>query len=216
MVTSNLAPAQPDENAPRAPWKLFTDYYVLAIVVLLALFVAAAFFLFQPRILAIKETNAQTQSTLESIIAQRRYLASLEQSVAAAQSIPPDALARVSESLPYQVDQPALIMQLSSAAAQKGIQISSISFSPPHPVVTPVPGAAGAAQAGSVQVVGIQLAVNAQSYLAMKQFLADLETSLQLMDITTLTAGTSGDGTTSYALQLQTYIYSTSTSAAAR
>ena len=216
MVTSNLAPVQPDENAPRAPWKLFTDYYVLAIVVLLALFVAAAFFLFQPRILGIKETNAQTQSTLESTVAQRRYLASLEQSVAAAQSIPPDALARVSESLPYQVDQPALLIQLSSAAAKRGIQISSISFSLPHTLATASTAPVGGATAGSLQVVGIQLSVTAQSYLAMKQFLADLETSLQLMDITTLSAGSSGEGAVSYAVQLQTYIYSSSTPATAR
>ena len=214
MVTSNLTTAKPAEQTERPPSKLFTDYYALVIVALLAVFVAAAFFVLQPRILGVKETNAQTQSTLVTTKQQRTYLTSLEQSVAAAQSIPADSLERVSESMPYQIDQPALLMQFSAAAARNGIQISSITFAPPHTLsTTPIlPGSP--VQGGSVSTIGIQLSVTGQSYLAMKRFLADIETSLRLMDILSISAGSSAGGESkgvSYQLQLQTYVYSSST-----
>lgn len=212
MVTSNLTPPNQAAQAEHQPLKLWTEYYALVIVLELAVFVAAAYFLFQPRILGIKETNAQTESSLASTVLQRRYLTSLEQSVAAAQSIPADALDRVSESLPYSVDQPTLLMQFSAAAAKNGIQISSIGFSAPRSTAASTPSAGGLAPAGSVGTVAIQLSVNAQSYLAIKQFMADLETSLQLMDITSISAASGGEeGKAAYQLQLQTYIYSSST-----
>lgn len=202
------------DKEKKAPSRLFTDYYATAVLILIAVFVGVAFFVLRPMIIDIKETNAQTATRLETLDQQRAYLTSLSQSVAASKSISPEALDQVNRALPSDADIPLLLLQFSAAAAQRNIKIGSISFSEPQPARTagtsaPSP-AGGATTTRAVIPMDVSLTLNAQNYIDVKRFLADLESSLRLMDVVGISTSPSGkDKETAYQLQLRTYTFGT-------
>lgn len=199
-----ILPDKP-EIKEKTPSKLFTAYYPAMMLLLIAAFVTAAYFVIRPTIFRIKETNAQTDFQLLRLADQRKYLQSLEQSVSAAQSIDQASLAKVSSALPDEGDAPALLMQLSAAAARNGIQIQSVQIgdakAPPA-----VPGVKAATTTAAVLPADIALALRAGSYANVKRYLADVEQSLRLMDVAGMTLGSVGEkGDMTYQVQLRTY-----------
>lgn len=201
------APVQKEPKAPKGPSKFFSEYYGAAFLFLIAVFVAAAFFVLRPVLDDIKQTNAQTESQIETINRQRSYLASLQQSVAAAQTIPATTLDQVGRALPDDPNLPSLLVQFGSAATRNNVRIDTLNFSQASNV-TAAQNAAKPAVAANPQVrpLDISMTLHAFNYFDVKRFLSDLESSLRLMDVLGITANGAGNQVT-YTLQMRTYTF---------
>jgi Tfp pilus assembly protein PilO len=200
-------PANVDNARPAAPKerhssRLFTEYYASAFLFLLAAFVLVAFFVLRPLILRIREINSLTQSRIDRISSERGYLSSLEQSVAAAQTIPPTTLDDVQRALPNDQNIPSLLVQFGSAAVNNNLRIDSISFSDTRL-------AAKSATTSLVIPLDVGLTIHARTYFDVKRFLSEVETSLRIMDVITISSSGAG-GELSYTLQLRTYTFKSS------
>ncbi len=184
--------------------RFFSEYYVVSFLFIIVAFIGGAFLILRPMIETIKETNAQTASRILTIDQERVYVGSLEQSVAAAQSIPSTTLDQVNRALPRDARTPELLVQFGAAAARNQLRIDSIGFNVTHS------SSAGAdtktAASSLIAPLDITIAIHAHNYFDMKRFLTDIETSLRLIDVTGMT--TSGVGTDlTYTLQLRTYSF---------
>ena len=191
-------------TTPFASVRFFSEYYVVSFLFLIIAFIGGAFLVLRPMIELIKETNAQTTSRLLTIDQERGYVRSLEQSVAAAQSIPSTTLDQVDRALPRDARTPELLVQFGAAAARNQLRIDSIGFN-----VTRSSSAGTDAKIATTNLIApldITLAIHAHNYFDMKRFLTDIETSLRLIDVTGM--ATSGVGTDlTYTLQLRTYSF---------
>jgi Tfp pilus assembly protein PilO len=197
-----------NQKPEKAPSRFFTDYYGAMMLLVIGGFVATAFFLIRPLILQIKETNANTDAQLQRLAHERQYLSSLEQSVSAAQSIDEVSLQNVSRALPDQTNTPSLLMQLSAAAVRNGVQIQNVTFGDVR-LPTTQPGVKSASSTTNIAVpFDISLSLHAASYFSLKRFLADIESSMRLMDVTGITLGAPDQyGGMSYQLQVRTYLF---------
>ncbi len=212
MDIQNQQTAQ-KQSTEKAPSLFFTEYYGAVMLLMIGGFVATAFFLIRPQILQIKETNAKADSELQRLAHERQYLGSLEQSVSAAQAIDTVSLKNVSSALPDQADTPALLMQFSAAATRNGVQIQNVSFGDVKvPVVQA--GVKSASSTTNIAVpLDIVLSLRASSYFSLKRFLADVESSLRLMDVTGITlSAPDQSGAMNYQLQVRTYVFRGATS----
>lgn len=186
----------------KGPSRFFTEYYAAAFLFLVTAFIGAAFVVLWPSLSQIKETNAQTESQLALIAQERSYVDSLDQSIAAVQSIPAASLEQVSKALPADPQVPSLLVQFGSAADRNRIQIGSIDFS------QPVTAAQKSGSATNVVPMDINLTLQARSYFDVKRFLTDIESSLRLLDVVGISASQSATQVT-YSLQLRTYTFPT-------
>lgn len=192
------------EIKPKKSSRFFTEYYGVAFLFLIAAFVVTAVFVHRPLITQIKMINAETQGKLAEAQAERSYLSSVEASVAAAQSIPPGVLKDVDQALPTSQNLPSLLVQFGSAALSNNVRIDTISFS--ESVASN--GLEAGLPSGMIAPLDVSLSVRAASYFEMKRFLADIESSLRIMDILSMTSsGSEEGGESSYSIQLRTYSY---------
>ncbi len=196
-----LSPPAPNAFSSERSSRIFTEYYAALMLFVIAGFVAGAVLVLRPLLLDIKETNASTEARLQAIDMERAYLASLEQSVAAAEAIPSDALENVVRALPNESNTPLLLVQFEAAAARHGIRIDTVNFTESKPT-----NAKAAAAASPIQPVEVNVVIRAKSYFDVKRFLADVEGSLRLMDVIGMTA-TSGTGELRFLIQLRTYTF---------
>jgi Tfp pilus assembly protein PilO len=181
----------------KPPSKLLTEYYGSLFFLMVLLFLLAAFVVLKPMLDDVKSANAQVVSTLETLANETAYLNSLDQSIAAAQSIPPDVLRKVDRALPRTQGIPELLMLFSSTGDRDHVKISNISFSDAAP---------GRVTTSSVSELTVNLTVVAAGYPDIKKFLRDLEASLRIMDVIGINVSTQGTES-AYALQLKTYAY---------
>jgi hypothetical protein len=198
-----------DETSPKEQKarqsRLYTEYYGSAFLLLIALFLLNAFFVIKPIINQVKETNAQTAAELRVTASEQGYLDSLEQSIAAAQTISSPVLQRVSEALPTEANIPALLVQFGSIAFTNGVQIVGISFAENKPASRAVQSA----QTSSIVPIDITLAVRVRNYFDLKRFLADVESSLRLLDVMSMsTSGGELGEDIAYTIQLRSYAFS--------
>jgi Tfp pilus assembly protein PilO len=181
--------------------KIFTDYYIAIYLFLIAGFAAAAVFIHRPMIKEIQRINKETQNRLTTIENERAYLNSIEGSVAAAQSIPPEVLEQVDKSLPREQDIPSLLVQFGAAAAANSVNIESIAF-------VETKGAEGqTTPQGLVVPMDVNLVVRAPSYFEMKRFLTAVENSLRLMDVQSINLSGGDLKEISFSIQLKVYTY---------
>jgi len=200
----NLAPQMTKpEKTDKQPSRFFTEYYSAAFLFLISAFVILAFVFVKPLIDQIKETNAMTQAEVGTTDSERAYLNSLDASIAAAETISPTVLDRVSLALPSDANTPSLLVQFGSAAYSNGVRIDNVAFNEGKAAAKAASGVA------TTQVVplDITLAVHARSYFDIKRFLSALETSLRVMDVQGMTAS-GGEGDSFYSLQLRSYVFS--------
>lgn len=189
---------------PKHPSKFFVEYYGSIVLFVIGLAVASAVVFLRPIINGIKQTNADVEQRITTIQDERRYLSTLEQSVAAARSIEPNTLAKVESALPDESAIPSLLLQFGDAAQRNGLKIDNISFTDIRPAQTGP--AARSATTTNVQPVDITVALRARNYLDVKRFLTDVESSLRLMDVLGMTSGLTG-AELAYTLQLRTYVF---------
>jgi len=181
----------------KRPSKLLTEYYGSLFFLMVLLFLLAAFVVLKPMLDDVKAANAQVASTLESLANENTYLNSLDQSIAAAQSIPADALRKVDRALPRKQGIPELLVLFSSTGDRDRVKISSITFADAAP---------GRVTTSTVSELTVNLTVVAPGYPDIKKFLRDLESSLRIMDVIGINVSTQGTES-AYALQLKTYAY---------
>jgi len=194
-----------EQETPKihTPSKFFTEYYGVAVLFLIAAFIGAAFVFLRPIIVDIKETNARTAETIVEANEAREYLKSLEQSVAAAQSITGTVLENVNHALPNDANIPSLMVQIGNVASAHGMRIANISISDPR-VFTK---ASGTLVTPLYSTMDIALSLTAQSYFDMKRFLTDIESSLRLFDVTSLSTSGGGEKGVSFAITMKTYVF---------
>lgn len=191
-------------SAPKAPSKMYTEYYGTVFFALIAAFIGVAGFVLKPMLDDIKQTNAQTTASIQTLDGERRYLASLEQSIAAAKAISPDILKRVDRAMPRGSELPELLVTFSSLAERDNVRIANVAFAEPSGSALKNAGAIRAATSTQLQAT---LSVSAKGYPDIKRFIQDIERSLRLMDVVGMTAS-SRDGQASYVIQVNTYAYS--------
>lgn len=193
--------AVPEGEQAKGPSKIFTDYYAVIYLFMIAAFAAAAIFIHRPMIQEIKRLNSETQNRLSTTESERTYLKSVEGSVAAAQSIPAEIQQQVSEALPQEQNIPSLLVQFGAAALANSVSIDTIAFIEPK-------GAAGQVPLqGMVVPMDVSLSVRAPSYFEMRRFLGAIENSLRLMDVQSITLSSSDKAETSFSILLRVYTY---------
>lgn len=192
------------------PSKFFTDYYAAAVLLLVILFLAGSLWVIRPPILLTKETNAQTLLRLQTLNQERAYLSSLQQSVIAAQSIPPTILDQVNQALPDDPNVPLILLQISSAAARHQLRVDSLAITSPPRIVSSLQNAVDR----SIVPLEVTLGIRSHNYFDIKRFFADVESSLRLMDVIGITASGAGDEL-SYLIQLKTYAFASPTKGSA-
>lgn len=187
----------PKEPVEKGPSRLFTEFYLAMFLFLIAAGVAAAYFILRPLIDEIKGTNVQTEQTVMQAQNERAYLASLERSIAAAQGISPDVFEKVNQAIPDDSNIPSLLVQMGDVAKRNGVRITNIGFSESKGGGT-----------ANVQPVEISLSLIAPGYFDMKRYLSDLEHSLRVLDVLSLsTAGTDGAGNVSFTITVRGYVF---------
>lgn len=191
------APSEPVFR--RRPSKLLVEYYAVTFLFLVTCTLSGAYALLQPQIMQFRSTNDEISVQLEDAENARLYLNSLQTSIAAASSISPDALQRVNEALPKQLNIPKLLQTMDEIARVNNVDIGSIQFSPGAPM--------SSAGLGAFTIIPIQtsIGIEASGYRDMKDFLTDLETNVRLIDINTISVNGGADGRISYTVQMTTY-----------
>lgn len=182
--------------APKQPSRILTEYYGAVFFFMVLIFILTAFVVLKPMLDQVKATNAQVVSMLTALDQETVYAGSLDQSIAAAQTIPSDVLDRVDRALPRRQGIPELLVLFEKTAERDGVSISNISFSDP---------ARGAATTTVAELL-VNMTVTAENYPRIKKFIRDLEVSLRLLDIVGINVSTQGE-VSAYALQLKTYTY---------
>lgn len=177
--------------------KLWTEYYGTVFFFAALAFIVAAGSVVKPKLDELKRSNAQIVGSLETLENERRYLNSLEQSVAAAGSISSEMLDQVDRALPRRKGIPELLVLFENTAVRDGVKISSLTFAEQEPA---------ARVTSTVGELSVALSVSAKNYPQIKKFIRDLEVSLRLLDITGINVSTRGEES-GYAIQLKTYTY---------
>ncbi|MEO5927917.1 MAG: type 4a pilus biogenesis protein PilO [Patescibacteria group bacterium] len=181
---------------PKQPSRLLTDYYGAVFFLMVLIFVLSAFIVLKPKLDGVKATNAQTVSTLETLAREKVYLESLDQSIAAAQTIPAETLTKVDQALPREQGIPELLVLFGDTADRDSVKITSVSFSDSSNKVS----------TSSVSELLVNMTVTAENYPQIKKYIRDLEVSLRLLDIVGINVSTQGTQS-AYALQMKTYTY---------
>lgn len=196
----------PDSAIPKVPpakkrSKLLVQYYASTFLLLITLFLVTGYVLLKPMIDELKRTNETVEVRLLEVEQGNAFLNSVDASIAIAKDIPEDVLLRVDEALPKREDIPKLLKMFAQIGLSNDVEISSISF-----------GATGNAIGESISgfslaPVEISLSVKSPGYLAMREFLHDIETNIRLMEVQSISVNTDeAEGSFSYTLQLQSYI----------
>jgi Tfp pilus assembly protein PilO len=180
------------------------QWVALTLVGVLALFAAGWFLLISPKRAESADLRIQTQSR---VTANAQLMSQITMLKAQAKDLPRQQarLAAVAAKIPDNPALPALIRALTTAAAQAGVELVSLSPTPPTAVAaTPAPGAAAAtptaagaaapvgSAAGTLQSIG--LTMNAVGgYFQIEQFLDRAENLTRAFKVTTfnLVPGTS-------------------------
>ncbi len=196
----------------RGPSRFWVEYYISAVLLLIAAFVGVAYVIHRPMILNIKETNAETTQRLQTLERQRAFLVSLSQSIAASRAISPEALDQVNRALPSGAQIPLLLLEFGTSAAQRNVKIGSITFAEAmnarEPASTPRAASRGLVAVPVAIPIDISLTLNAQTYADVKRFLADIEASRRLMDVIGIAMSAGGASKeTTYQIQLRTYMF---------
>ncbi len=173
-------------------------YYGSMFFCLVLVGLGIAFFIIKPKIDSFKQRNADVAAAVETLQAEQAYVNSLEQSIAAAQTIAPDVLQQVDEALPREQRIPELLVLFGKVADRNHVKISNIAFAD---AVSPSKSATS-----SIRELSINMTVIAENYPHIKKFIRDLEISLRILDVVAINVSAQGEEA-AYALQMRAYSY---------
>jgi len=182
-------------------------------IVSLILFVAAGgvFFLYtQPTYDGVKETSAQV-AQYDEALSKATELQSIKQSLLSKyNTFNPSDIDRLTKLLPDHVDNVRLILDIDSLATRHGMPIQNVVVSGATSAQGD-PTAIGSVSASKQKYDSLTIKFSTQgSYQTFTQFMSDLETSLRIVDLVSLTISrtaitTTGDPIYSYDVTLRTY-----------
>lgn len=189
----------------KQPSKLFREYYGILFLLLLAVFVALGYYALNPLYTEFKELNTEIEVQLQTLEDERTYLDSLERSIAAAESIPQETLARVDEALPEEINLPKLLITMSTIASENGVGLTSVQFT-----TTGEPKRSERTRRASAMIelipLDVNMSIDSPGYRATRSFLEDLESNVRVLDVSTISVtGNEQDGTMTYTLDLTAY-----------
>lgn len=174
-------------------------------IILVVLAVALFMFFTDDTYQSTKELRA-TLTQHETVLSQSEAVLELrDQLLARRNNISQDSIARLQQMLPDNIDNIRLIININDIAARHHMQVQGISVggqrSDEDTGSTVVPIGPGAAAIGSV-TMGFSVDASYEDFLA---FLNDLEHSLRLIDVTSISFAASGKGADSYSMTILTY-----------
>lgn len=185
----------------------------LIILLILIIAIASVGLLFlKPGFSDIKTLKIRNAQKNDELIRKQMILAKI-QSLKEKYEQAEEKIQKIYQVLPLKPDIPGIIVQLETLASENGILLEGISYSiPTKPSKTFRPQAKDEAKEKEVVVLqkvtfGLQLS---GGYQAFKNFLAELESNLRLMDITDISLSSSWQkaevtGTYAYNLSLTLY-----------
>lgn len=180
---------------------LLVHYYQSVFLLLIMLFVASGYFVLNPLIATFKQVNLEVSSTLTQKEGAEAYLASLNRSIKAAETISPETMKRIDEALPKEVNIPVLMKTFLLLAKNNGVKMGSINFSPEQ-------SSADAAGYGgyALATVRASASITAPGYLVMRRYLEDLQKNIRLLDVESIRVdGDEESGEMNYTIELKTY-----------
>lgn len=189
------------ETTKTSKSRWLATYYGSMFFCLVLVGLGMAFFIIKPKIDVFKLQNADVAAAVETLQTEQAYVNSLEQSIAAAQTIVPDVLRQVDEALPREQRIPELLVLFGKVADRNQVKISNIAFA--DAVSAPK------STTSSIRELSINMTVVAENYPRIKKFIRDLETSLRILDVVAINVSSQGEEA-AYALQLRAYSYAPS------
>lgn len=195
--------AHPPAVTVKAPSRIWTDYYGAIFLLIVAVFIGVGTFVLRPLVINFRRLEGTIASTATLLQDEQGYLTSVEASISAAQSIPPETLANVDEALPHDADVPKLLQAVTLFAKKENVTLSSVQFTAPP---------ADSLGNGNPQTIDINMTVSLAGYAGLRQFLDGVEHSLRIFDMGAISV-TSGDvggnagaaGDTAYSFEIHTY-----------
>ena len=176
---------------------------ILSIVFIIAAIALFAFFT-NGRYAAIRELRAEAAAFDSALERSKELIAIRDSLLARYNAFPSDSIARLNTMLPNSIDTVRLIIDINTLASRYGMSLSGIAIGIPDEA-SGGEGALGPTS-GDFGKLTLGFTVTA-SYDRFRAFLSDLERSLRIIDVTSLSfaASESTAGLTTYAVTLTTY-----------
>ncbi|MDE1965985.1 MAG: hypothetical protein KGI41_01950 [Patescibacteria group bacterium] len=158
---------------------------------------------------SISSVQSEIASYDSALASAGQYQQKQDQLLQEKNAIPADKLARLSTLLPDSVNNVQLILDLDALAARTGVALSNFdtqSSAASGASASAAPAAAGAIALSSSPVDSLTVSLAATAtYGAFRQFLAGLEQSERLLDVTDVEISPSTTGVYDYKLTLRLY-----------
>lgn len=153
---------------------------------LLLILAGAAFFLYTKPSYDTIQTLSSQGARYDAALAKAAQLQSLKQTLLSRyNSFDPNQIARLTTMLPDQVDNIRLILDLDNIASKYGMALQNVNISAPASSGGSGPVGAIASDAQPYDSLTITF-TTAGTYASFKQFLTDLEESLRIVDLVSL------------------------------
>lgn len=174
---------------------------IISIVLIILAITLFAFFT-NPRYASVRELSVEQQRFDDALDRSKELVALRDALLSKYNSIKGEDLKRIGTMLPDSIDTVRLIIDINTLASRYGMSLGNISIGSPDEVQTD-----GALGPSSDDFGRLSLSFTVLStYDRFRAFLADLERSLRLVDVTSLSFGSPGQsGMTSYQVTFTTY-----------
>ena len=163
-------------------------------ILLIAVAVTLFFTYLDPTYARVSELRSEQATYDDALDRSKELIAVRDRLLDTYNNFSRDDLRRLERLLPDHVDSVRLIIDIDSIAAQYGLRVQDVSVSTVSDGGNPQP----------IGVVNLGFSVEA-SYEALKQFLMDLEDSLRILDVTSITFTANDTGFTRYSISVRTY-----------
>lgn len=180
---------------------------IIAIILILA--AGLIFFWFtNPRFVGVKALQAEEQTYNDALDRSKELIGLRDALLSRYNAIPSDQLQKINSVIPDSVDTVRLIIEINAIAARHNMTLLDIAVGEVDRGATDsrdVPGRLGP-ESSSYGTVALSFDVVAR-YEAFRDFIADLERNLRLIDIATISFGeaSAGTGATRYGVSFNTY-----------
>jgi len=183
---------------------MFNTFFPIILLIVSGL---VGFVYIEPTYTSIKGLQEQEVQIDRSVVRAKDIVRITEELSASINSINPIDIEKLDIILPREIDEVRFVYMLSTIAGRQGLSIEGVSVldSEPEPVTLLGGIPAPVSNEPRVQTLDVQFTLLA-SYEAFRAFLADLEKSLVIMDVNSLSLGAgSKENEYSYQISISTY-----------
>jgi Tfp pilus assembly protein PilO len=187
--------------------KFFSDYFKWLIVLVVAvIFTSGYFFLLAPKYRqTAKYVSVIGRQEALDLEAKKSELAKIKELAEAFKKIDKKYIEKINAIAPVKKNKEELFSEINYLVSQSGLFLQSVSLAEGgdyRDLGLVNPGAGDAATSKKIEMVGISLMVRGADYKAFKNFLANLENNLRIMDVANISFDPSGQAVT---LTVNTY-----------